>query len=403
MQILQITPKLPHPPKDGGAIAMISLARELANQGHKVTNLSINTPKHFFEIKNIPEKLRKSINFKSVYINTNINPINLFKNLFFSSLPYIAERFYSKKFQKELANLLKKEKFDIIQLEGIYLSMYIPFIKKHTKSPIALRAHNVEHEIWKKNAKAEKNLLKKWYMRNLSARIKKFERNIINQYDLLVPITNNDACFFNNNGNHKPYLVIPFGIDLSQYPIESNEGDIHKLFFIGSLDWLPNQEGILWFLNNPWNKIKKEYPLTEFHIAGRNAPGHLIEKLKNYNVEFHGEVEDIRSFVKDKSVMIVPLFSGSGMRVKIIEGIALGKIIITTSLGMEGIPAEDNIHLLVADSDEDFYNAIEKLHDDIDLSKNIKNNSIELLRKKFNNFAFSAELIKFYEANIPNC
>jgi len=396
MKILQITPKVPYPPKDGGAIAILSLAAVFAKTGHHVTILCVNTPKHYFHITEIPAKYKDNIKFKSVYINTNTNPFKLILNLLFSSNPYIATRFYTNKFKKELLSLLKSQSFDVIQLEGIYLSSYIDDIKKVVSTPVVLRAHNVEHEIWYRNALMEKNILKKWYMKNLAKRVKKYEKSVINQYDILLPITSKDAEFFQNNGNSKPCRVIPFSIDIKDHPLQK-QADKKKLFFIGALDWLPNQEGLLWFLENVWHNVKHQATDLEFHVAGRNAPEKLVRSLKNHDIVYHGEVEDAEKFCQDKGIMVVPLFSGSGMRVKIIEGMARGKIILTTSLGMEGIPAINRQHLMTANDEQEFIKAILRVTREDSLYNKLWKNSRVLVKENFDIFMISTGLIHLYE------
>jgi glycosyltransferase involved in cell wall biosynthesis len=129
------------------------------------------------------------------------------------------------------------------------------------------------------------------------------------------------------------------------------------LAFIGSLDWLPNLEGLEWFIDKIWPEVHAKFPNVKFHIAGRNMPDSVM-KLQRPNVVIHGEVDDSNAYLNDHAVSIVPLLSGSGMRAKILQGMALGRTVITTSVGLEGIEARDQQEVLIADPPEAFAKVI---------------------------------------------
>ena len=324
MRILQLTNKPPWPAKDGGSIAMWNLTKGLAGLGHQVTVLSMNTRKHHTPPESIPLQVKEIAEFRFVSVPATVSPVSAVMNLLFSNQPYNAVRFISQEFKQALRELLREKKFDLIQLEGLYLSPYIPVIREHTSAPVALRAHNIESEIWERTAVLSSGL-KKWYLRNLAGRILNFEKNWLNSYDLLVPITSRDGEWFTKAGNQKPVHISPAGIDSSFYHLTHDDPEFPSLFHIGSLDWSPNQEGLIWFLSRIWPSVHLKHPGLNLYIAGRNAPPWLVSKFQEKNVVYLGEVEDAHSFIRSKSVMIVPLFSGSGMRIKIIEGMALGK------------------------------------------------------------------------------
>ena len=153
--------------------------------------------------------------------------------------------------------------------------------------------------------------------------LRKFELSFINTYDTIIPITKRDDKLLTEFGNNKPSHVSPTGIDLTKYnKSEINFSEI-RLFHLGSLDWIPNTEGLLWFLQNIWKKLTVQHPDLTFTIAGRNASTDFIKQIKSYrNIIFKGEIENAIDFMHQHNVMIVPLLSGSGMRIKIIEGMA---------------------------------------------------------------------------------
>ena len=397
MKILQLTNKMPFPPKDGGAIATLNISMGLHSLGHEITLLGINTTKHYTEMNDLPETLKSSIDIRDVKVDTKLSFGAAFKNLFFSRLPYNAVRFFNKDFIHALVNLLKEKEFDVVQLEGLYMTWYIDTIKKHSKAIIAFRAHNIEHEIWHRIAMHERSYFKKLYFRILAHRIKKFKLRILNTYDLLLPITRRDASHYFELGNTRPAFVVPAGYDLARLNPDSEEVNFPNVFFIGTLDWFPNQEGVVWFLEKVWYKLLSLNPGLEFHVAGRNAPVWLEELLiSNKGVIYHGEIDDAHAFIVHNAIMIAPLFSGSGMRVKIIEGMALGKTIVTTTIGAEGIPVSDGTNIMIEDDPDHFAEKIDLLIKNKELFDDIGHNAVEFVSQNFDNHKISASLADFY-------
>jgi len=399
MKILQLSIKFPWPPNDGGALATIALTKGFAEFGHEVTMLGMNTSKHFFGTENLPEPVKKMADFRTVPVNTDIRFHKALFNLFFSRMPYNAERFVVPAFRDELRRLLDEKKFDIIQLEGLYLMPYLPVIRSCTTVPVVLRAHNVESEIWLRKFHQEQWLLKKAYTGILASRLRRMEIASVNQYDMLVTITERDAAFFEKFGNIKPLEIIPFGINPEDYPEPVFQVNSLSLFYIGALDWQPNINGLLWFLEEVWAKVKREFPHLVFHIAGRNASSGLQKKIMRYPVVFHGEVPSSRNFMSDKNILVVPLFAGSGIRVKIIEAMAMGKTVISTELGTEGIPAVEGKELFHAQTAEDFIQAIHTL---VSQPSKIAETGLaarQLAFSRFNNSDLTRKLLAFYKSH----
>lgn len=399
MRILQLMNKVPWPPKDGGAIACLNMTKGFSMLGHEVTVLCMNTSKHHVHIKDMPVHLRNKAEFRLVEVPASINWFEAALNLLFSRLPYNAQRFISEEFRLELIKLLTKNSYDIIQLEGLYLCPYIPVIRKYSEALIAYRAHNIEYEIWERTATLSEGLRSN-YLRNLSKRIKRFEINHLNTYDLLVPITDRDGQILDALGNTKPRHTSQTGIDFASLVPTAKKLEFPSLFHIGALDWAPNQEGLIWFFDNCWSKIHHENPQLKFYLAGRNAPEWFERHIKLEGVEYLGEINDAYDFINSKAVMVVPLFSGSGMRIKIIEGMALGKPIVTTDIGTEGIPTENGRNILIANDAVQFTEAITRLINDRALSDEIGKNAIGFIQEKFDNLSQAGALIEFYKTYI---
>jgi len=396
MKILLLTNKFPYPPRDGGSIATLNMIIGLHHAGNQMTCLALNTSKHPFPVKQIPGELGKAIRFLGVDCDSSIRPLHLVTNLLFSGHPYIAKRFNVKNFREELASLLKEETFDIIQLEGPYPGQYLDLIRTMSKAGISLRAHNVEHLIWERKALHEKSLPKRWYLKNMARRLKKFELTVAGRVDTLIPISDWDASYFRELGLRKPMLTIPAGLNMLNYPLTALPEQT-SIFFIGALDWLPNQEGLCWFLQHVFDLLLAELPELSFHVAGRNAPGHFEKKLKHPNISYHGEVDDAIAFMQTYGVMVAPLLTGSGIRIKILEGLALGRPVVTTSAGIEGIPNIDQAFVSVTDDPKVFSSQVIKMIEasrgqDLCLSE-----AHDFISRHFDTFTLSEGLSRFYK------
>ena len=399
MKILQITNKVPYPVKDGGAIACMNLTRGFSLLGHQVTILAMNTLKHNITLVEIPESVKELAEFKLVNVAARISPVSALLNLVFSNKPYNATRFISDTFAQELKKILQENEFDVVQIEGLYVCPYIPVIRANSKAKIIYRAHNIEHEIWSRTAIMAHGF-EKYYLRNMSKRIKKFEIQTLNKYDLLVPITGRDEAILDKLGNKKPSHVSQTGIDSSVLIPNSKNLKHPTLFHIGSLEWSPNQEGLIWFFENCWDAIRERYPDLQFYVAGRNAPPWFQKLLNLPNVVFKGEVADAYEFINSKSIMVVPLFSGSGMRIKIIEGMALGKPIVTTPVGTEGISTTSGENIIVVTNVEGFVQSISDLIENREYFDKISKNAIEYIHENFDNLSSAGALIEFYKKHI---
>lgn len=395
MKILILANKFPYPPRDGGSIATLNMICGMHDAGNQITCLAMNTKKHSFPVKKIPPGLGKNIRFLAVDCNSTIRPLKLLFNLLFSREPYIALRFNIKAFRGALASLLLEETFDIIQLEGPYPGLYLDLIRKESRARVSLRAHNVEHHIWERKALHETSLLKSWYFRNMAMRLKRFELEVAQGVDLLVAISENDASYFSESGLHKPVLTIPAGLNMDNYPLTKLPGD-PSICFIGALDWLPNQEGLDWFLQNVFHQLLSELPDLHLHVAGRNAPEYFQKKLKHPNISFHGEVEDAQAFIQSYQVMVAPLLTGSGIRVKILEATALGRPVITTSAGIEGLEIINHPCIIVEDDPLLFCAQLVKMLKAPQESEALLTEAREVISRYFDNFELSSRLSQFY-------
>jgi len=372
---------------------MNNLIEGLTDAGNKVKVLALNTNKYHTNPEDIPQEYRDKTDIELAYIDLSVKPIPAFLNLF-TTKSYHVERFKSKSFEKKLIRVLQAGNFDIIQIELIFMSPYLDTIRKHSTAKIILRAHNIEHLIWERLTAAEKNPVKKLYLRHLSETLKLYERQIPDFFDGIVPITKKDSEFFKRVTN-KPVCPVSFGVDPEKFKKNISSEPENAIGHIGAMNWMPNVEGVKWFLDQVWPKLHIDQPSLKLYLAGREMPDWLTN-LNTKNVEVVGEVPDAREFILSKSISIAPLLSGSGIRIKIIESMALGRAVVATSIGAEGINYTDGENILIADTPEEFVTAVNHLYKNPDKCHEVGKKAKELISEEHNTKKIIQQLVSFY-------
>lgn len=398
MNILQLCHKPPVPPKDGGCIAMNNITGGLIAAGHKVKVLTIHTHKHPFEPAKISEQYKTDTAVESVFVDTRINLVDAFSNLVTSD-SYNISRFFSADYDIRLQEILQENPFDVVLLESLFMTPYIDTIRRNSKAGVYLRSHNLEYIIWERVAHGSRNPAKKSYIRLLARQLKKYELRIFKEVSGIVAISSNDEAKYRQLGYKGPITTVPFGVNSAQFTPVYETNVPTDLFHLGAMDWMPNQEGVQWFLDEVWPGIHQQHPELKLHLAGRQMPDELRE-LNLPHVEMVGEVADAYAFMQQHGVMVVPLLSAGGIRVKIIEGMALGKVIISTSVGAEGIDCTHGTNILIANTPEEFANVLNELMANPGRMEEIGRNARKLVEESFDNTVLTHKLIRFFEENL---
>lgn len=396
LKILILTPRIPYPLRDGGSIAMNQSIEGYLSQGCEVSLLSMNTSRHWIEESTLPPLYQQLSKFKTVYVKTNINPLSAFLNLF-TDQSYNVARFINKEFEKELIQLLSSETYDIIQFESIYTSPYLKTVRKFSEAKCLCRVHNIEFVIWQRLSENETNFLKRKYLELLTNRLKNFELDVLQKFDLLLPISKKEESYFIEQKLNVCYFV-PFGVDVNT-SLPRVQCEKNSCFHIGSMDWAPNVEGVQWFLANVWNEIQNELPQLSLYLAGKNIPPSLFSK-ESERLHIVGEVEDMVTFSLEKNIMLVPLLSGAGIRIKIMQAMSIGKTIISTSIGEEGIGAHDQKEIIIANTVEEFKKALHFCFEQPEQAKLIGENSRKFVLAQYQKEIIYAELVAYIKSLI---
>ena len=397
MKILQLCHKTPLPAIDGGCIAINNITQCLLDSGLDVKVLAVATPKHPFVVSAYSRDYLIKTRFESVYIDTTPHKWEAMKTLF-TGRSYQISRFYHKNMASKLTETLKKEAFDIVHIESIYMAPYIPLIRKYSNAKILMRLHNIEHQIWERLSENERNPIMKLAYRVNAHQLKRVERKILHEVDGYMPISEPDHQYFHATAPNVPGMVIPFGINVDNYDMEDDDyiaTDQPTLFHLGSMNWSPNVEGIEWFLDEVWPEIVAAHPNLTFTLAGHDIPD-SIRNRNDKNVIVLGSIPNANEFMMDYDIMVVPLLSGSGIRIKIVEAMALGRVVITTSIGAEGLDVQDGKHLFIANTPEEFVAVVNKCVAMPDLCSIISENAQHYISVHHNNAVIAQQITEFY-------
>ena len=285
---------------------------------------------------------------------------------------------------------------DAVILESIYMAPYIQVIRNvNPDIPVVLRAHNVEHRIWERIVAGERCFIRKKYLRYLTRKLKREEVQFLKDVDAIVPITPVDGQWFEKQAPEVPLLVLPFGIEITKLfsPVMKSNASL-VLYHLGSMDWYPNIEAVQWLVDVFWPECVKRIPGTELHLACRNMAKKWMD-LDLENLKVFREIEDAAEFVRSRDVLIAPIFSGSGIRIKILEAMSVGKVVVTTAVGAEGIDYCHGENILIAHDPDSFIEAVDFLARNPQEISRIGNNARMLVGKRYDASVLNAQLSQF--------
>lgn len=396
MKILQISNRVPWPLNEGGTLGIYNYTRSFSNLGHEVTLYCLDGLKHNTPVKEAEQALSKYATTYIHPINTDIVAADAFKSLLRNE-SYNVKRFFNAVFQEEIVELIKREKFDIIQLEGTFTGPYVDAIKNNYNGLLVLRMHNVEYEIWERLAINEKNPLKKVYLNTLAKQLKAYEKDLLNKIDVVVPVTDADSDKFKALNPRIKVFTSPAGINLEEWQFAPSTS-YYKWYHIGSMEWHANKEAAEWFITAIHPLLASEFKEYVFYLAGKGLDAYNFNQIDKLVVE--SNVPKAFDFVCKQDVCVVPLKSGSGIRVKILEAMAAGKLVISTSIGAQGIPYVNGEHLLIADTPQQFLEAYRNIQNGtIDVHK-IVLNARKLIEDAYSTDAITRNLADFYSSEI---
>ena len=392
MRVLYVTNKPIYPTIDGGTVAMKNFLECLLNQQVDVKHLFLHTPKHPLQTGAYPSNVREAIQPEGVSINTKVTVWGAFYYLFKKG-SYNISRFLSSRMTELIKDTLQNDHFDCVLLDSLYMTLYTDTIRSCFKGKIYLRTHNVEYKIWSDLAVNTKNLIKKIYLHKLAYDLKRYEYKALNKMDGILTLSKKDSAELANWNISVAVKTVPVAIttDLNK----SNSCENTNFFHLGSMNWQPNIEAVQ-RLVKLFPKIKKELPEAELHIAGSNNVDSI--KASNENGIFiDGYVSDLSEYCKKIGILVSPIQSGSGIRIKILEMMALGIPVITTDIGAQGIDHRTSDCIVIANTETEIVQACIELATDDTKRNEIAFNGMNYIRKNHNIDTISKEIIEFIQ------
>jgi glycosyltransferase involved in cell wall biosynthesis len=355
LHILQLTPRLPYPLTDGGAVGIYKITETLASIGHSITMVSYPDSKP--EVTNAAyDAITRFARLELVSKPLPSMNSTLLKTIFRGAYP-IERRMMPEMFGS-LETLLSENKYDIVHIDHSHMGKYGLWIKKKYGLPIVLREHNYEHLIYRRFAENEKNPLKKFIASVHAQRLQREEDQFLKAFDVIVPITQEDERAMRQNVPDARYVMIPGGVDTEYFhPTDPTLVIPNSLLWVGGAHWLPNRDAIEFFVKQIYPLIVNAQPEVTVDIVG-DGTRELRSLTNDPRIRFHGRVDDIRPYLARAAVLICPIRVGGGMRLKLLDFFAAGKAVVSTHIGAEGNLAQDNEHILLRDEPNAFAEAV---------------------------------------------
>ncbi len=305
--------------------------------------------------------------------------LRLFANLW-SAHPYIVSRHHSRAFQDALARVVAALRPDLILCEW---TPYAIFVRHLTHIPRVIVAHNIERRIWSRYLDHERSLFKKWYIGRQVPKVAAFEAQAFAWVDGAVAVSHAEAQEIRTLRSGLPVVVVENGVDPIHFTPVAREADADSLIFVGAMHWRPNQDAVVHFVEEILPLIQRRRPGVRFTVVGQNPPPHVLRLGARPGVEIVGRVEDVRPYVRSAAVYVVPLRIGGGTRLKILEALAMGKAVVSTAVGAEGLAVTPGENILLADRPQAFADSVERLLADPSLGVRLGTSGRELVETHY--------------------
>lgn len=358
MRILFLTPQLPYPPHQGRAIRNYNLIKNLASR-HEVHLLSF--------VHSMDELIRATPLSQCCCGIENVlaprrSQLRRFISLFFSPQPDMALRLPSEEFRAKLAAALRQEEFDVVQVEGIEMAQY--GLCAGDGPLIVFDDHNAEYLLQRRAFETDVSHPRRWigalYSLIQWKKLSRYEAQVCRRADRVIAVSDADKRALQRLVPGLEVAVVPNGVDTELYNVQIPITDAQlgfghwSLVFTGKMDFRPNVDAVLWFYDQVLPLIQREVPDVHFYVVGQSPHRRVLRLGDDPAVTITGYVDDVRPYIASSKVYVVPLRIGGGTRLKVLEAMAMGKAIVSTSLGCEGFDLRSGWELVIADSPAEF-------------------------------------------------
>lgn len=381
MRILWLKTELLHPVDKGGKIRTYNMLKELKRE-HHITYLTLDdglagaeerqkSSEYCHELVCVPHSRRDKFT-PGFYVELLLN--------LFESHPYAIKKYESKAMVQQIIERQRRNSFDLLVCDFLAPAANVP---GSVSTPTVLFQHNVEAMIWKRHYETQTNPVKKAYLYGQWQKMLKFEKDMCRDFDCVIAVSSDDREQMKLEYGAEAVFDVPTGVDTDFFrPSKAANPIPHSIVFTGSMDWLPNDDAIRYFLREIMPLIKKKLPDATLTVVGRNPTPALVELSKfDPSLKITGRVDDVRPYIESSAAYIVPLRIGGGTRLKIFEAMAMEKAVVSTTVGAEGLPVTDGIELLLADEPDSFADAVVRVLSDSSYAFELGQRSASTVRK----------------------
>jgi glycosyltransferase involved in cell wall biosynthesis len=356
-----IVPRLPAPPVDGGAIYVYQTIKHLAAAGHRVIVAGFESNRHPQDIADL-SRFAKVHAIDADFREYTVWP--LLKSVFTGVPVSIQNRMDRSKMARLLPQI--QENIDAVYLEAIHVGRFLSLVRERfPDAPVILRQVNAEHNLLYRIADSTRNPFAKFFYWIQGWHMRRFERRVLRAVDAVTSISADDIPHFQGLAPNQRFAVASPGIEPTPrcgIPRENN-----RILMLSTWSWKPNRDGLTWFMNSVWPSLSQQHPNCRLIIAGGGMDTGLRASLEAERVEVLGFVEDAETLRQSGSLLVAPLFTGSGIKIKVLEAFASGLPVVTTRIGAEGLPVTPGIHYMLAGTPEEFVDSIKRLLQDPEL------------------------------------
>ena len=391
INILFVSATIPYPTIDGGRIRVLNLVSRLC-QIHEVTFLTFITSsadeqgaaylrEMGMEVVGIRRPEQKS---GSRALNAFAALVGLLKSSI-QRKPLTVAKYYSVEMVEALERLLRSRRFHIVHFEMLHTGQLLLELRSEGENSYAtvLGEQNIDSRIWRRLATEESNLLKKLIFRSQYRRFVSYESRICHRFDICLCVSEEDGRELKSRCPEAAIEVVPNGVDTDYFRPEESGEEEECLVFTGSMDWQPNEDAVVYFCDQILPLIQAELPEIKFLIVGSNPGDRVLRLSEIRGVTVTGWVEDVRPYISDAGVFIVPLRIGGGTRLKILQALAMEKAVISTSIGCEGLNLRPGEHILVADEPRQFADETVQLIRDRSLRRRLGENGKTFVQERY--------------------
>jgi polysaccharide biosynthesis protein PslH len=307
-------------------------------------------------------------------------------------LPYAVGKYRSREYRRRLRQRLAQDRFDLVVCDFLVPAVNMPH---RLPCPSVVFTHNVEAEIWRRHAETASNPMARRLLRTQHRRMLRFERSTLARFDGILAVSETDRAMFHQlypATADRPTHVVPTGVDTHYFTAEPSDPASREIVFTGSMDWLPNEDAMQFFCRDVLPLIRREEPSVQISIVGR-APTPTVSRLAvEAGIRVTGGVPDVRPYIRDAAVYVVPLRIGGGTRLKIFEAMAMGRAVVSTPVGAEGLPVVDGRHIVLAHEPTSFARSVVRLMRDMERRRAIEQAARTLVVERYDWSAVSGEL-----------